>query len=260
MSEIAEKDNVMLLPVAATDGLMSDAVDQIVLALCEAQGEIEAVDKNQQGYGYKYADLANCLEAIREPLHKNKLVLVQLLSYENGKLFLKTKLIHKSGQWIQSVFPLEGGKILKQGNAIQDLGAVISYAARYSLCRLMGLPQKDPDGERPLTSRRTKVVSEEKNNEGENAQGFSTPHRVKLAPLKSAPVRKEGEDVNRELKQLCIEHGIDAGEFAQHHGISSTMPETVRNALLNFEEFKEGYMLMQAKKEQDKNINITNQN
>ena len=46
---------------------MSEKIDALAVALSKAQSLIENVSKDKQAYGYKYADLASCLQAIKIP-------------------------------------------------------------------------------------------------------------------------------------------------------------------------------------------------
>ena len=51
-------------------------------------------------------------------------------------------LMHSSGQWIQSEYLLPMDKVTPQG-----AGAAITYARRYALQALVGIPSVDDDGE-----------------------------------------------------------------------------------------------------------------
>jgi hypothetical protein len=64
----------------SNDIMMSEKIDCLAIALSKAQSVIENVGKDKQGYGYKYADLASCLEAIKKPLSDNGLSIVQPIS------------------------------------------------------------------------------------------------------------------------------------------------------------------------------------
>ncbi|QEO57595.1 ERF family protein [Francisella marina] len=127
--------------------LHSENINEIATSLCKAQSEIQNVSKDKQAYGYKYADLASCLEALREPFAKNGLSVTQLIqSHENGKQMLVTMLMHSSGQWIKSYFDLENVP-MKSCNNLQQQGAGLTYARRYCLSAIAGLTQEDDDAQ-----------------------------------------------------------------------------------------------------------------
>lgn len=113
-------------------------------ALSKFQSQLESASKDSVNphFKSKYADLAECWNAIREPLGANGLAVSQLLSYENDKYTLTTKLTHASGEFIESTMPL---LLTKQD--MQGLGAATTYARRFMLCSILGITQEDDDGE-----------------------------------------------------------------------------------------------------------------
>lgn len=128
--------------------LMSEKIDLLALALSKAQSDIENVSKDKQAYGYKYADLGSCLQAIKKPLRDNGLSISQLGGCgESNKQMLVTLLMHESGQWLKSIFCLESVE-LKQCNSLQNLGAGLTYMRRYALSSIIGLTQEDDDAQR----------------------------------------------------------------------------------------------------------------
>jgi hypothetical protein len=126
--------------------LMSENIDLLALALSKAQSDIENVSKDKQAYGYKYADLGSCLQAIKKPLRDNGLSISQLGVCGESKQMLVTLLMHESGQWLKSVFCLESVE-LKQCNSLQNLGAGLTYMRRYALSSIIGLTQEDDDAQ-----------------------------------------------------------------------------------------------------------------
>lgn len=136
--------------------LMSKEIDLIALALSKVQAEIESVNKDKQGYGYKYADLGSCLQAVKKPLRNNGLSISQLGTCDDtNKQMLVTLLMHESGQWLKSIFSVESVE-LKQCNSLQNLGASLTYMRRYALSAIIGLTQEDDDAQ-SLTKNSNKV-------------------------------------------------------------------------------------------------------
>ena len=120
------------------------AINEISEALCKAQHEMEGAKKDTSNpfYKSKYADLASVIYAIKEPLCKNNLSYTQLVeSNDEGKTFLKTILMHKSGQSISSKMLVKPTR-----DDMQGLGSAITYARRYSLQAIVGLSSEDDDG------------------------------------------------------------------------------------------------------------------
>lgn len=132
---------------------MSENISELAKALSVAQGTLENVSKDSSGYGYKYASLANCLESIRQPLKDNGLSISQIIeNSQDNKLLLVTYLLHVSGQWIKSIFPIQMISTTStnnnKSNPMQILGSAITYARRYSLAAIIGLAQTDDDADK----------------------------------------------------------------------------------------------------------------
>lgn len=123
----------------------SDQVNELALALSKAQGEIKGAVKDSLNPHFKatYADLNSVWNACREALSKNGLAVVQgTAPSEKGTLRIITKLIHSTGQWIESTLDVPLSKIDAQG-----LGSAYSYGRRYSLSAIVGVTQEDDDAE-----------------------------------------------------------------------------------------------------------------
>jgi len=119
-------------------------LNELYKALAVAQGQIKAAEASSEAdmgtYKYRYADLAACLEVIRQPLSENGLCLIQIPALLEGEVFLETTLGHESGQSIScnmSMRPDKGGP--------QAIGTCITYLRRYSLSAMIGVAQFDDD-------------------------------------------------------------------------------------------------------------------
>lgn len=123
---------------------MSTDIKDLASALAKAQGEMRNAAKSSDNpfFKSKYADLAECLNVVREPLAKNGLSVVQANEgIIDGKLAVTTLLMHSSGQYIRvtSSYPI-------QKNDVQGFGSTLTYARRYGLAAALGLAQEDDDG------------------------------------------------------------------------------------------------------------------
>ena len=116
---------------------------EIATALNKAQAVMGGAkkDKNNPFFKSKYADLASVFEAIREPFADNGLSITQPMEVlENGRTVLKTKLLHISGEMIES------SMLLPEIADCQKLGSAITYLRRYSLMAIAGISPEDDDG------------------------------------------------------------------------------------------------------------------
>ena len=139
----------------------SEQIDQIGLCLSKVIGEITDARKEQQGYGYTYADLHQVLQIIRPLLAKHEVGMVQLPQTvcEDGveKVEVITRLMHKD-QFIESTLKMPISSNGKTSGE-QDVGKTISYARRYALTSIFAISQVDSDGQ-SLTQPQTKQKKE----------------------------------------------------------------------------------------------------
>ncbi len=123
----------------------SELIDQLFLALSQAQAEIEAAPKDKINPHFKsrYADLSSIWEACRGSLGKYGLAVIQSPSITPERfLRVTTRIVHKSGQWIEGELDLKPAKDDAQG-----MGSAITYARRYSLSSMLGvISEEDDDG------------------------------------------------------------------------------------------------------------------
>lgn len=127
-------------------GELADALAkaQAAFPLLERTKTVRVKTKSGGEYTFSYAPLDAVIDAIREPLSNNGLAFVQL--FEAGHI-VATRLMHTSGQWIESRIVIQP---LADENGVvspQAVGSAITYARRYSLSALLGLADEtDDDG------------------------------------------------------------------------------------------------------------------
>ena len=122
----------------------SEQLDKLFEALAKAQGEMDFAEKKSLNphFKSKYADLAAVYEAVREPLSRNGICLIQMPEIrEDGKYYLNTVLGHTSGQFISTDLLL-----LLANQTMQGLGSSVTYAKRYVVSSMTGIAQDDDDG------------------------------------------------------------------------------------------------------------------
>jgi ERF superfamily len=135
----------------------STDINEIAAALAGAQGEFPSIEKRRQALvegvsrtsgkpyklSYAYADIADVLSAVLPVLSKHKLAIVQPTLVDERGMFIKTRLMHASGQWIQSEYP-----VASVTGDHQRMGGAVTYARRYALCALIGVAaDEDVDGQ-----------------------------------------------------------------------------------------------------------------
>lgn len=121
--------------------MQSESINELAAALAKAQGGMENAAKNKANPHFKstYADLAAVLDAIRAPLSNNGLSTVQTMAITERCIVLRTTLLHSSGQFVATEYPIAGNL------APQQMGSAITYGRRYSLAALVGIAQDDDD-------------------------------------------------------------------------------------------------------------------
>ena len=165
--------------------IKSESIKELLTALAKAQGKISAAKKDSTNphFKSKYADLASCWEAIKEPLSTNGLSLSQWVSSSASGLNLITMLGHSSGEYIYSEYSMPSGQ------TSQAIGSAITYARRYALSAAVGLVADDDD-------------------DG-NASTQQAAQKPAYVPPAAPPVSKITKAQYKELLDLAVSLGFD---------------------------------------------------
>jgi len=142
----------------------SESIKNIATALAKAQGEMTGAVKDQDNPFFKssYADLAAVIRAISAPFANHGLSFSQSPGFEEGRIVVTTRIMHTSGEWIEGETVLPPTK-----NDAQGYGSAITYAKRYGLQAMAGVPSVDDDGNaaveqktetQPKKTRKTKAI------------------------------------------------------------------------------------------------------
>jgi len=113
-------------------------------AFAKLQGEIKPAlkDATNPHFRSKYADLSAVWEAVRAPMAKHGFGIIQSPQYEGDNIYLETTLLHDSGEFLTSKYPLKPSKPDPQG-----YGSALTYARRYSIAAMLGVvADEDDDG------------------------------------------------------------------------------------------------------------------
>ncbi len=159
----------------------SESVKEIYGALASAIGEIPNPPKNATNPHFKnrYADLSGILDTVKPILKKNGLAVVQGVETESNLVKIQTRIIHVSGEWIESELTLQAA-----GTDPQKIGSAITYGRRYSISSMLNIAADDDD-------------DGEENRKKENQKA---PEPVKTQnQQKPAPVKTPLNPLDREL-------------------------------------------------------------
>jgi hypothetical protein len=201
----------------------SENVAAIATALAKAQIELSNPEKGMIGAIYdaridsqrnfRYASLASGLDIIRKVLGSQQIAVTQTTAIDpaSGTVNLTTLLVHTSGEWISSDWPVCQ---LSETAAPRRMGAALTYARRYALFTMVGIAGEDdldaPDfaNERPKSNQTAEVGRAAKSSpesEPSNSTRFraskpaTPPVQEKLSPDASAAARAQ---LIREIQTL----------------------------------------------------------
>ena len=124
---------------------------QIATALLKAQSEMSNPKKGATNpfFKSKYADLNAIREAVIPTLNENGISVLQPIVHVEGKNFVKTILLHESGELMESLTEI----IYNKQNDAQAQGSGISYARRYALQSFVCVGADDDDGQKAVQAK-----------------------------------------------------------------------------------------------------------
>src|ERR1700687_4170972 len=126
----------------------SESVAAIATALAKAQTELSNLEKAMVGTVYnvradspqcfRYASLSNGLDIVRKTLSGQQIAIAQTTEIDrsSGAVNLTTVLMHTSGEWIASDWPVCA---LSEISQPRRMGAALTYARRYALFTIVGI-------------------------------------------------------------------------------------------------------------------------
>lgn len=131
----------------------SETVSKLATALSKAQIELTNPPKSMIGtvpgnsrdnppQSFRYASLSSGLEIVRKTLGNHEVALIQTTDIDRaaGAVSLTTTLMHASGEWIASDWPVCS---LTDIAMPRRMGAALTYARRYALFTLVGIAGED---------------------------------------------------------------------------------------------------------------------
>ena len=119
----------------------------IAASLAEAQCELNNPERTltatimERGgeRSFRYASLASGLDLVRKALGQQDIAVVQTTAVDHGQIMLTTLLVHASGEWVSSLWPV----CPASETSAHVKGAALTYARRYALFTLVGIAGED---------------------------------------------------------------------------------------------------------------------
>jgi hypothetical protein len=136
----------------------SETIGKLGEALSKAQATmLEAKeDAKNPFFNFNFADLTSVWRACRKSLTENGLCVSHSTILQGEEIFLVTKLIHSSGEWIGGYYPLMLAK-----RDPQSMGSAITYAKRYALAAIVGVCVEGEDDDAEKSMDRKETISDE---------------------------------------------------------------------------------------------------
>tara|TARA_R100001086_G_C11812975_1_gene252066 strand:- start:127 stop:888 length:762 start_codon:yes stop_codon:yes gene_type:complete len=112
-------------------------------ALVNLRGKLKNPERNSVNpyYGSKYAKLEDIIKEVRDLLFEQRLTFTQNIISEQNTIMAQTIFIHASGE----ERTIDGPKVILEKFTPQAVGAVCTYAKRYSLLSALGVEADEDD-------------------------------------------------------------------------------------------------------------------
>lgn len=189
----------------------STTVTKIAAALLAAQKEMTNATKDSKNpyFKSKYADLNSIREAAQPVLNQHGIAVLQPMVQKDGKTYVKTVLLHESGEFISG----DTEVVCSKANDAQAYGSGVTYARRYGLQSLVSLGAEDDDAEATMARsvKNTKAITW--NNNGSDSSSVSTlqantPATPTVVTIESsAGVTTAASEVTTEVTKSSFSNG-----------------------------------------------------
>jgi hypothetical protein len=220
----------------------------LAAALVEAQFAFPVIPKDRDAkietrsggtYAYKYADLGDVILAVRPMLHDNGLAVVQGIDIVKGIDVITTRLLHKSGQWIESTMRVPGVKTTEaQASTPQAFGSGLTYGKRYAYSAMLNIvTDTDDDGTLAQLawgegSPRTRKRSAPRSSTPTTGRSTSRPP-IPQDPETAGKTQMSAADRNKIIKHLAhLDPPVTGDAVAKHVGTLLGRDEPVAMAKL----------------------------
>jgi hypothetical protein len=128
----------------------SESIDKLAPALAKAQAEFKIANKTAKNPFLKnsYSNLSDIYQAVRPALAANSIAVLQSSDVIEGNILVtETRLLHSSGQWLQTATSMFVGK-----TDPQSIGSLLSYSRRYGITQALSIDTGELDDDGNLAS------------------------------------------------------------------------------------------------------------
>jgi len=180
-----------------------------IIAFATVQGALEAVAKGRSvankrgGTMYKYANIADVIAAVRQPLTENGFVFTHTTVPVSGPdgsplpdlVRMRCVIIHRTGMTVTSEATSHVQNIDPQG-----IGSALTYLRRYTLLGALGLETEDDDAISQRRPREQPQPQREPQRQAPPQREQPAPQREQPAPQRQqpAPQRQQQSDDGRQ--------------------------------------------------------------
>ena len=193
----------------------SEQINELAAALAKAKtsfGEIKKTAENPF-YHSKYAPLDGVIAATDAALSANGLAVTQLPENEG----LTTLLLHTSGQYISSLYPIRPVKDDPQG-----LGSAITYARRYALSAILGVASEPDDDANAASGGKATAAAKPQTKP-------PAPPPVTTPPPAEPPVDPTAANKKAEVSQMRSLVAMTLERWMGECGVKSDQAEKMRH-------------------------------
>jgi hypothetical protein len=186
----------------------SESIASLAAALAKAQAELVNPEKSQvttirsdgpagAEQTFRYAPLSSGLEIVRKTLGQHEIATVQTTAIDHsaGIINLTTMLVHASGEWIASDWPVCA---ISETATPHRMGAALTYARRYALFTLVGVAGED-DLDAPDLMTPTNQRSGPEKSTGERNRRLNGSQQN---PAQPAALRRDGKIGSNSAKPI----------------------------------------------------------
>jgi hypothetical protein len=188
----------------------SESVNQLFAArVAFAEKGIEFLaESTNPHFGNPYATLPFVLNKTMKPLAECGLTVIQGATLLNGEFAVITRLVHTSGEWMETLLPIPPSAKALDRDASQAILSAYTYGRRGSLLALLGLAPVDPKEQNLL----------EVDDDGNTAAGkHLQPPKPVTQTAKPAPAKSNGSVISKpqakRLYAIAKSHEVDVDSF-----------------------------------------------
>jgi ERF superfamily len=208
----------------------SATIGAIATALAKAQAELTNPEKTLTATitapsgerTFRYASLATGLDLIRKCLGQHEIAVMQTTALAQGQIMLTTLLVHASGEWVSSLWPVCSAAV----PSAHVKGAALTYARRYALFTLVGIAGEDDLDAPEIVPQPDQPRPEQPSPRKPGNGSIHSPRPSQLASDKSAQLRE------RLLQEISAIDADDALALWAHRSLPLKNTLTLEDSLV----------------------------